>query len=86
MHVLLIVIGLLLALFGGGCVAFVAVLAIADTRSFISSLWETMPLVSMFGLLPLAAGLVLFRFGMKIDRDKRKKVADDFRNIQKGPR
>lgn len=84
MHVLLIIIGLLLALFGGGCVAFTAVLAIADMRSFISSFWETMPIVSMFGLLPLAAGLILFRFGLKIDRKKRARAAEEFRNSQKG--
>lgn len=85
MHVLLIVIGLLLALFGGGCVLIVGFFFIQDPASIISDLESTGYLFAMLGVLPLAAGLMLFRFGLKIDREKRARAAEKFRNSQEGP-
>jgi hypothetical protein len=86
MHVLLIVIGLLLAVFGGGCVLIVAFFFVQDPGALVRDLDSTGYLFAVLGVLPLAAGLILFRYGMKIDREKRARAAEEFRNSQKGPK
>lgn len=72
MHVLLIVIGLILAVFGGGCVLIVGGLVISDPQSMTSDPMSIVGLGGGLGVLPLAAGLLLFRWGLRIDREKRK--------------
>jgi hypothetical protein len=72
MHVLLIVIGLILAVFGGGCVLIVGGLIISDPQSMTSDPMSILGLGGGLGALPLVIGLLLFRWGLKIDREKRK--------------
>jgi hypothetical protein len=75
MHVLLIILGLLLLLFGGGCTLLLIGTYGSDPShiqfdlSLILSLW--LPL----GLLPLVGGWFIFRHGLKIDRQKRKAMS-----------
>lgn len=84
MHILLIVIGLLLLLFGGGCTLIIAGFAIADWRATLGDLTGVAGVLGGMGLLPLAAGWYLFRLGVKIDRGKRKTAAEDFHTSRKG--
>ncbi len=72
MHVLLIVIGLLLAVFGGGCVLIMGVLVAGDLRSALNDLPTLFGFGGLLGLLPLAVGILLIRAGLRIDREKRK--------------
>jgi threonine/homoserine/homoserine lactone efflux protein len=58
MHILLIILGALLALFGGACTLLVAGLSGGDTI--------------LMGLLPLGAGLLLIWAGIEMGRAKRK--------------
>lgn len=71
MHVLLIVLGLLLVLFGGGCTLIIGGFAIADFRNTVNDLGTVLPMFVAMGLAPLAAGIFLMRAGMKRDREKR---------------
>jgi TRAP-type C4-dicarboxylate transport system permease small subunit len=71
MHVLLIIFGLLLIVFGGGCTLIVGGVTISDPSSATSDLATILPLWLVLGLLPLAAGIWLFRAGLRIDREKR---------------
>jgi hypothetical protein len=62
MHVLLIIIGLLLIVFGGGCtIVFIAV------DGDIEFLWLWLAL----GLAPLLGRFFLIRHGMKLNRERR---------------
>ena len=72
MHVLLIVIGLLLAICGGSCVLIVGGLALSDPQSLMSDPLSILALGGGIGVLPLVIGLLLFRWGLRIDRAKRK--------------
>lgn len=72
MHVLLIVIGLILAAFGGGCVLIVGGLVISDPQSMTSDPMSVVGLGGGLGVLPLVIGLLLFRWGLRIDGEKRK--------------
>jgi hypothetical protein len=66
MHVLLIVLGLLLILFGGGCTIVFMGMG-GDSEFFM--LWLVL------GLAPLVGGYFLFRHGLRRDREKRKAAA-----------
>lgn len=72
MHVLLIVIGLILAVFGGGCVLIVGGLVVSDPQSVVNDPMSIVGLGGGLGVLPLAAGLLLFRWGLRIDRERPK--------------
>ena len=63
MHVLLMVIGVLLILFGGGCTVLFAGMG-GDSEFFL--LWLAL------GLVPLVGGFFLFRHGLQRDRERRK--------------
>jgi hypothetical protein len=76
MHVLLIVIGLLLMLFGGGCVLIVGGFAVSDPGS-IGRDPSMLVTGGLFGLLPLAIGWLLFRAGLRIDNRKRRAGVPD---------
>lgn len=84
MHMLLIIVGLLLLFFGGGCVMIIGGFAIMDWRSTLNDLASVVSLLGGLGILPFAAGWFLFRAGMKIDREKRRKAAEDFRSSGRG--
>lgn len=71
MHVLLIIIGLLFMLFGGGCTLLIAGLSFTEPSSILNDPTGLSVLIFM-GLLPLGIGWLLFRWGMKIDREKRR--------------
>jgi hypothetical protein len=71
MHVILIIIGLILVVFGGGCTLIVGGLVLADPGSLINDPMEVLSLGGGMGLLPLAIGIALFRWGLRIDREKR---------------
>lgn len=72
MHVLLIVVGLILAVFGGGCTLIVGGLVISDPQSMSSDPFSVLGLGGGLGVLPLVIGILLFRWGLRIDREKRK--------------
>ena len=72
MHVILIVIGLLLAVCGGSCVLIVGGLALSDPKSLMSDPLSILALGGGIGVLPLVIGLLLLRWGLRIDREKRK--------------
>ena len=72
MHVLLMVIGLLLLLFGGGCTVIFVIGGAMDLKSMLSDIPLLLSLWVALGLLPLAAGWLLFRKGLKMERAKRK--------------
>ncbi len=84
MHILLIVAGLLLLVFGGGCTLIMGGFAIMDWRSTLNDFASVASLLGGLGLLPLAAGWFLFRHGVRIDREKRKAAAERFRHSEKG--
>ena len=84
MHVLVMIAGLLLLLFGGGCTLFVVGLGVFDFRNFINDLPNVLPILLPFGLLPLAVGWLLFRWGLNRDRAKRKAAAARFNPPESG--
>ena len=71
MHVLLIVIGLLLLLFGGGCTLIGLVVGLQDPSSMFSDMALLASVWLPFGLVPVVGGYFLFRAGVRIDRRKR---------------
>lgn len=78
MHILVMIAGLLLLLFGGGCTLFVVGLGVFDFRNFINDLPSVLPILVPFGLLPLGVGWLLFRWGLNRDRAKRQAAATTF--------
>lgn len=75
MHILAIVFGLLLIMFGGGCTLIFLFGGITDPRSMFSDMGLFLTLWIPLGLLPLAGGIPLFRWGLKADRAKRQAAA-----------
>ncbi len=65
MPILLMIIGLLLILFGGGCT--VIFFGVGPDSEFLL-LWLAL------GLAPLVGGILLFRHGLRRDRERRKAV------------
>ena len=80
MHVVLIIIGLLLILLGGGCTLTVLGLTAADPASLRNDFFSVMSLLLLVGVAPLVIGILLFRWGLRIDRDKRKAAIDPSKN------
>lgn len=68
MRVLVMIAGLLLVLFGGGCTLFVAGIGLLDFRNFITDLPSVLQILLPFGILPLAVGWLLFRWGLRGSR------------------
>ena len=79
MHILLIVFGLLLILFGGGCTVVLGGMMVTDPGSFSSDFALMLSIWLPMGLAPLALGIWLFRVGLRKDREKRQaaKTATD---------
>jgi len=75
MHVLAIVFGLLLIMFGGGCTLIFLFAALSDPASLFNDIGMYLVIWLPLGLLPLAGGLPLFRWGLKADRAKRQAAA-----------
>jgi len=71
MHVLAIVLGLLLLLFGGGCTLIFLVAAIMDFRSMIADIPLLLTLWVPLGVAPMVGGWFLFRHGLRKDRERR---------------
>lgn len=71
MHVLAIILGLLLLLFGGGCTLIFLVAAVMDFRSMIADIPLLLTLWVPLGIAPLVGGWFLFRYGMGKDRERR---------------
>ena len=78
MHIIVMIAGLLLLLFGGGCTLFVVGLGVFDFRNFINDLPNVLPILLPFGILPLVVGWLMFRWGLNRDRAKRKAAAAQF--------
>jgi hypothetical protein len=74
MHVLLIVVGLLLLLFGGGC-TLISVVYLFSSANVAKDLADAWFIPVFLGLLPLAIGWWLFRYGLRVDRQKRRSQA-----------
>ena len=71
MHIILIIFGVLLLLFGGGCTLIVLAMIFSDPNRIGSSLALTVPYWIPLGLLPLIMGWLLLRSGLKSRRAKR---------------
>ena len=71
MFILAIIIGILLILFGGGCTLIVVGLGIADPKGLLSDLGWLMEVLIPFGILPLGIGILLVRWGVRQDRERR---------------
>ena len=74
MHVLLIVVGLLLLLFGGGCTLIIGGFTIADPGTLTTDP-SLLGMLLIMGILPLGLGWWLFRWGLRIDRERRRPQA-----------
>ncbi len=71
MYILLIIFGVLLVLFGGGCTLILGGLMVSDPGSFTSDLMLLLSIWLPLGLAPLALGIGLFKRGRKMDRERR---------------
>jgi len=70
-HIVLIIFGVLLLLFGGGCTLIVLGEVSYDPSHFLSNFLDMMPFWIPLGLLPLIVGWLLVRWGVKWGRSKR---------------
>ena len=75
MAVLVLSIGVLLALFGGGCTLIMAGVALFDQASFFRDLGLMLGIVVPFGFLPLGLGVLLIRKGQAMRRKAREAAA-----------
>ena len=71
MPIVLIIFGVLLLLFGGGCTVIMVGILVEDPEHSWSTLQEVIPFWIPLGLLPLIIGGLLFRWGVKSRRAKR---------------
>ncbi len=71
MPVLLIVIGLLLMLFGGGCALLAGGIFMSDPKILMNDLPSLVPLYLGVAIAPLVGGYFLFRHGLRQDRAQR---------------
>lgn len=77
MHVVAIIIGLLLLVFGGGCTLLIVGSGlISDPAALIADIPLLASILVPFGILPAIGGWFLFRWGLKVDRARRKAQAD----------
>ncbi len=63
MKYLLMILGVLLLLFGGGCTLIVGAIAIDDPSALWNDAGTILGIWLPLGLLPLAIGVLLFRWG-----------------------
>mgnify|MGYP000926065344 CR=1 FL=1 len=75
MHVLLIVFGLLLLLFGGGCTLITLGYLFGGSANIVQELMDGWWILVFFCFMPLVVGWLLFRQGLRIDRERRKAAA-----------
>lgn len=71
MHMILIIFGALLALFGGGCTLILGG-AMLFGGNPLRDFQDMGVFLFLGGLLPLLAGVFMVRAGLRIDREKRK--------------
>jgi hypothetical protein len=72
MYIFAIAVGLLLVLFGGGCTLIMGGLVISDPGSLMNDLGMVLSIVLPLGLLPLGVGILLIRWGVRKDRERRR--------------
>jgi hypothetical protein len=78
MGVLLIIIGLLLLLFGGGCTLILVFGGLfSDPGSLTADLPLLFSILVPFGLLPAGIGWLLFRAGQRRVKDKNGSIGND---------
>jgi hypothetical protein len=70
MHIILIIFGVLLLLFGGGCTLIVLWMMLSEPGRIGDTLVVVVPYWIPLGLLPLGIGWLLFRWGVKTRRAK----------------
>jgi hypothetical protein len=70
MAILAIIFGILLILFGGGCTLIMGGIMISDPSS-MSDLGTLLSILLPLGVLPLGIGILLLRWGVKKDRERR---------------
>jgi len=73
MHVVAIIFGLLLLVFGGGCtVLIVGGGLLSDPAALFADIPLLITILVPLGILPAIGGWFLFRWGLKTDRAKRR--------------
>ena len=77
MHILLIILGLLLLVFGGGCTLIFVVLGVMDRAAMLTDAQLILSILLPMGLAPLLAGFFLFRQGLKLRRRKRANTQEE---------
>lgn len=75
MHIILFIIGGLLALFGGGCLLMVGAFLINDPKFFAHDVGLATGIVLVLGVLPIVVGILLIRWGRRLDQRKRAETA-----------
>jgi hypothetical protein len=81
MHVIAIIFGLLLLVFGGGCTLFIVGGGLlSDGAALVADLPLLATILVPFGIVPAIGGWFLFRWGLKVDRAKRRAQADGGQN------
>ena len=74
MPIVMMICGVLLALFGGGCtIASLIGMQIYEQAGNLLVLWLFVRWL-LLGLAPMVGGFLLFQYGSKIDREKRGKA------------
>lgn len=71
MHIILFIIGGLLALFGGGCLFMVGAFLVNDPSFFSHDVGFAVGIVLVLGVLPIVAGLLIIRWGRRVDKRRR---------------
>lgn len=71
MAILAVIFGLLLLLFGGGCTLIFVAGGIMDPKSMFADIPLVLTMWLPLGLLPLVLGWLLFRYGVRKDRERR---------------
>jgi len=69
--ILAIIFGILLILFGGGCTLIMGGIAVYDVSSIWNDLPDMLSIMLPLGILPLVIGILLVRWGLKTDRERR---------------
>jgi hypothetical protein len=74
MHIIAILFGLLLLLFGGGCTLIFLITTLGDPQGMFSDMALLLQLWIPLGLVPLVGGWFLFQYGMRRGREKSAKL------------